>query len=417
MGDVIRVKGRDRVYEGFLMPRFGIEESDHIVLKISTGYNIGVRFTKGVQISRVRSGRKPEFVRPALPKGKKGLPRVSIVSTGGTIASRVDYKTGGVHAALSAQDLYTIVPELADMANVETEVLLNIYSEDMSPRYWTKIAKGVAKHLKRGVDGVVVPHGTDTMHYTGAALSFALQNLPVPVILVGAQRSSDRPSSDAALNLIGAVSVASKGPFSEVAVAMHSGTSDKRVVIHRSTRIRKFHTSRRDAFKSINAPALAHYQDGKIEMLTRDYLRRDKSRKVQLKAKFDEKVALVKFHPGMDPHQIDWYVDQGYHGIVLEGTGLGHVSHQCLSSIKRATGNGIVVGMTSQCIYGRVNLNVYETGRALLALGVIPLEDMLAETAYVKLSWCFGVTREAEEVKKLMLTNIVHEISSRTQSR
>jgi glutamyl-tRNA(Gln) amidotransferase subunit D len=151
-------------------------------------------------------------------------------------------------------------------------------------------------------------------------------------------------------------------------------------------------------------------------MLTSDFRKRDNSRKLVLKPDFEEKVALVKFHPNLDPEVIEHYIDKGYKGIILEGTGLGHIRNQCLPPIRKAMEKGLIVGMTSQCIWGRVNMNVYDRGRDLLKLGVIPLEDMLPETALVKLMWILGQTQDVKESEKLLLTNIAHEISPRTLS-
>jgi glutamyl-tRNA(Gln) amidotransferase subunit D len=252
------------------------------------------------------------------------------------------------------------------------------------------------------------------MGYTAAALSFALQDLPVPVLIVGAQRSADRPSSDAATNLLAAVLAAAEAPFAEVAVAMHETTSDASIVLHRGTKVRKCHTSRRDAFESINATPLARIEDQKLTMLTETFHTRDLSRKLRLKPAFEEKVAMIKFYPGMDPTIIDFCTEKGYKGIVLEGTGLGHISKSCHDAIGKAVEKGIVIAMTSQCIWGRINMNVYDSGRDLQALGVIPLEDMLPETALVKLMWVLPQTRNIEEAKKLLTMNVVGEISPRT---
>jgi len=384
------------------------------VIKIKSGYNVGVEVTSITKITKIGAERRPAFTPPDLPEQNRSLPKVTIVSTGGTIASRVDYRTGAVRPAISARDLYSIVPELSNLAVVDTEILFSVFSEDLTPKHWIKTAETVAKHIRNGTDGVVVTHGTDTMGYTSAALSFALQNLPVPVILVGAQRSEDRPSSDAALNLVGAVLAASKAPFAEVAVAMHESVSDEAVVLLRGTKVRKLHTSRRDAFKTVNAQPVAKVSNGQIVMLTEDYQPRSKERKLVLKPEFEEKVALIKFYPGMNPKVIDWHVEAGYKGIIIEGTGLGHVRQECFSSIKRAIGNNVIVAMTSQCIWGRVNMNVYTNGRDLVAMGVIPLQDMLTETALVKLMWSLGQKQDIDEAKKLLTTNLVHEISERS---
>jgi glutamyl-tRNA(Gln) amidotransferase subunit D len=319
-----------------------------------------------------------------------------------------------VRPALTASDLYSVVPELANIARIDAKILFSLFSENITPMHWTEIAKAVAKQISEGVDGVVIAHGTDTLGYTAAALSFALQNLPVPVVIVGSQRSADRPSSDAATNLIGAVTVAARAPFAEVAAAMHETPSDDSTIFHRGTKVRKCHTSRRDTFKSVNALSVARIQDQKILMLTEDYKKRDSARRLILKPEFDDKVALLKFYPGMNPGVIDWCMENGYKGIVLEGTGLGHVSEYCFEAVRKAAEHNVIVAMTSQCIWGRVNMNVYDSGRDLLALGVISLEDMLSETALVKLMWIFGQTDDVKEAKKLLKTNIAGEFSPRT---
>jgi len=417
VGDVIRITDKIRIFEGILIPRSETSTNDHIVVKLKSGYNVGIKITQYTAIERVGKGTKPQFAAPPIPQQNPALPKVVIMSTGGTIASRVDYRTGAVRSALSASDLYGVVPELSDIARVETEIIFSLYSENITSQHWGEIAKAVADKILQGVNGVVIAHGTDTMAYTAAALSFALQNLPVPVIIVGAQRSSDRPSSDAATNLIGAVEAAARAPFAEVALAMHQTISDTGIVFHRGTRVRKCHTSRRDTFKSVNAMPVAAFlaEDSKqISMLTNDYHKRDLDRQLVLKPVFSDKVALVKFHPGLDPAVIDWYVDRGFKGILLEGSGLGHVSKFCFDAIKTANQRSVLVALASQCIWGRVNMNVYDTGRDLLNRGVVPLDDMFPETALVKLMWVLGQTNDVEEAKKLLKQNIAGEFSPRT---
>jgi len=414
IGDIICIAKGKESYEGVLIPRSEYGDDKHIVIKLKSGYNIGVLITPTTQIKKIGLGVKPAFAPPSLPKQELDLPKVAIISTGGTIASRVDYRTGGVRPALSASDLYSVVPELSKIAVIDAEILFSLFSENITAKHWSEIAKSVGKHIEKGVNGVVIAHGTDTMAYTSAALSFALQDLPVPVIMVGSQRSADRPSSDAAINLIGAVTAAARAPFAEVAVAMHETVSDKSIVFHRGTKVRKCHTSRRDTFESINATPIARMENGQIKMLTENYHKRNSTRKAIVKPSFDEKVALVKFHPNLNPQIIDWCVNEGYRGIILEGTGLGHVSDYCLESIRKAIEKDVVVAMASQCIWGRVDMNVYDQGRDLLAIGVLPLEDMLAETALVKLMWIFGQTKKADEAKKLLTENIANEISPKT---
>jgi len=414
VGDIVQVTSDAKTYEGILIPRSESGDNKHLVIKIKSGYNIGIRLTPNIEVQKIGKGTKPAFASPPLPQQRPHLPKVIIMSTGGTIASRVDYRTGAVRSAISASDLYGVVPELADLAQVDTQIVLSIYSENVTQKHWTQIANAAAKNIAEGTKGIVIAHGTDTMAYTAAALSFALQNLSVPVVLVGAQRSSDRPSSDAATNLIGAVQAAASGPFAEVVIAMHETVADTAIVFNRGTRVRKCHTSRRDTFKPVNASPIARFDGEGVTMLTGDYRKRDQPGELVLRSQFSDKVALVKFYPGINPAIIDWYVENGFKGILLEGSGLGHVSKSCFGAIQSATSKGVVVALSSQCIWGRVNMNVYDTGRDLLERGVVPADDMFPETALVKLMWSLGQTSEPDEVKNLFKTNIAGEFSPRT---
>ena len=420
VGDKLRIElkriGGQEVVEGLLIPRYHSgNEEDYIVVKLKTGYNVGVRVDAATKVSVLGKGETPHFTRPALPHQKAGLPKVSIISTGGTIASKVDYRTGAVKPALDSEDLYSVVPELADVAKIDAKVLLSVFSENIGPQQWPKIAESAAEQVRAGADGVVIAHGTDTLGYTAAALSFALQGIPAPIVLVGSQRSSDRPSSDAATNLIAATAIAGQAPFAEVVVAMHDWVSDEKVAVHRGTKVRKCHTSRRDAFRSVNARPIAYYDlaNRALQLNGEKYVERNKQSDWEVRSRFDPNVALIKFHPGLSVGVIDWATATGYKGIVLEGTGLGHVGDVLFPGLERAVKNGIVVGMCSQCIWGRVHMNVYSTGRDLLKIGVLPLGDMLAETALVKMMWAFGQEKDPEKVSKLMLTNIANELSDR----
>ncbi len=422
IGDRIQLElkrpGGQETVEGLLMPRYRTEsEENYLVVKLKTGYNVGVRIDSSTKISILGKGQQPQFTRPPPPSQKPGLPKVSIVSTGGTIASKVDYRTGAVKPALDSEDLYSVVPELADLAEIEANILFSVFSENIGPPQWPKIAEFVADQARKGADGVVIAHGTDTLGYTAAALSFALPDLPIPVVLVGSQRSSDRPSSDAASNLVAATAVAGQAPFAEVVVAMHDWISDEKVAVHRGTTVRKCHTSRRDAFRSVNQKPIAHYDliHRTLNLDATQYRERRKSTSLTVKSQFDPNVALIKFHPGISVGIIDWATATGFKGIVLEGTGLGHVGDALFSSLERAVNDGVVVGMCSQCIWGRVHMNVYSTGRDLLRIGVLPLGDMLSETALVKMMWAFGQEKNPENVKKIMTTNIANELSERRE--
>lgn len=416
IGSIIRITAKSsEVFEGALFPRSEYSDPNHIVLKLKNGYNIGIHYDKTERIEVIGEGPKPHFTKPPSPPKRPGLPRVAIISTGGTIASRVDYRTGAVQPALTAADLASVVPELASIAEVEAHILFSELSENVTPAQWTTLAEDVAKRIGDKVDGVVVSQGTDTMHYTSAALSFALQDLPVPVMLVGAQRSSDRPSSDAASNLTGAVALAGRADLGAVGVAMHQDMSDRNIVAHKGTRVRKCHTSRRDAFKSIGSTPLARYdlQTGQIERFD-DAPRREEGRNLIVKPHFNQHAYLLKFHPGFNPELISSAVSNGARGIVLEGTGLGHVSKYCYDAIKKALKEDVPVFMTSQTIWGRVDMNVYVTGRDLLNIGVTPLEDMISETALVKLMWVLAQTRSPEKIRDLMLQTVAGEITEKS---
>ncbi|RLF06345.1 MAG: Glu-tRNA(Gln) amidotransferase GatDE subunit D [Thermoprotei archaeon] len=414
--DRVRIIKGSSTYEGILMPKTEILGDDFVVIKMDNGYNIGFRLAD-VKVELV-SKRSPSIIESYRSLSLKAdLPKVSVIGTGGTIASKVEYKTGAVYPSLSAEDLYESIPELSEIAIISTRTLFNIFSEDMKPEYWCAIAKAVAEEvIKDEIQGVVIAHGTDTMGYTAAALSFALQQLPVPVVLVGAQRSSDRPSSDASLNMLGATLVAARAPFAEIVVVMHEGISDDNLIAIRGTKVRKCHTSRRDAFKAINDMPIARIIKGReIIVLAKDLRLRNEDRKsLKVYPNFDSRAALIKVYPGIPPEAVEWPLYAGFKGVIIEGTGLGHTPSYIFPSIKKLIDNGIIVAMTSQCLWGRVNMNVYRTGVELLRMGVIPCEDMLPETALVKLMWCLANAKDEDEVKRLMLTNIAGEIRPRT---
>jgi glutamyl-tRNA(Gln) amidotransferase subunit D len=413
VGDKLELTVNNYSYEGSLMPRVESYDDWHLVLKLKSGYNIGIAYNPQMKMRKIGIAPKPEFKPPPLPEAARGLPKVSIVSTGGTIASRVDYVTGGVYSAMTSRDLLSIVPELTKIAEVDADILYSIFSEDIGASHWEGMAKRAYEKIKSGVNGVIITHGTDTMGYSSAAMSFAIQDLPIPIIFVGSQRSSDRPSSDNATNLIAGVYTASFAPFAEVVTGLHETTSDTSIVYIRGTKVRKCHTSSRYAFKTVNAWPVAKYLDGHIEMVSDVYRARQGS-EPRLLNKFSEKVALIKFHPDFSPEVLEYYINKGYRGLIIEATGLGQVNKNLWPMIDRAREEDMIIGITSQCIWGRVNLNVYSHGRELVERGAIPLEDMHSETAYVKLKWCLGQTDDNEEATRLLLENLVGEFNPRT---
>ena len=345
------------------------------------------------------------------PVKSKGERHVTLLSTGGTIAGRPHPATGGLIAGRGARELYSLVPELADIADIKLKDLFFVLSEDMQPSHWTRIAQAVHKEIKAGTDGIVISHGTDTMQYTAAALSFMLQNLPIPIVMVGSQKSIDRPSSDAALNLIHGVTVAAKSDIAEVVVTMFGPTSDEYGLIHRGTRVRKMHTSARSTFRTLGDIPLGIVDDKGIKLLRGDYKKRDASRTPVIQSGFCEKVALLYYHPGMSPEVFEWYAEAGYKGIVIAGTGMGHVSSMIIDVLKELISSKIYVFMTTQTLWGYVNLYAYQSGRKLLDAGIIPLGNMLPEVAFVKLGWT--LSNHSDSVEETMLTPINNEITNR----
>ncbi len=424
VGDVIRFSSGKINGEGELMPRSEAGNPSILVIKLKNGYNIGIKAT-GAKIEKVGSGESNTASFPTSTlKQNLGLPKVTLIYTGGTIGSKIDYKTGGVYMLLKPEELFYEVPEISGIANISVVNLMSIASEDMSPIEWSSMSTAVVKAFEAGSRGIVITHGTDTMHYTSAALSFMLKGINGPVVLTGAQRSSDRGSSDAFTNLVAATAIAARSNIAEVGICMHGSPSDDQYLFLRGTKIRKMHTSRRDAFRPINDLPLASVNldsEMKINYKKSDYRTiSEKPDKLEVLPKFDSKVAILKAYPGSDPEIVEHYIEKGYHGIIVEGTGLGHtpvsISHEGMSwlpHLKKATEKGIVVGMTSQCVYGRVNPSVYRNLRLLSGAGVIYCEDMNVETAYVKLGWLLANFGK-EKAKELLNVNMVGEIKSRS---
>ncbi|MGD1061569.1 MAG: Glu-tRNA(Gln) amidotransferase subunit GatD [Methanomassiliicoccales archaeon] len=411
-GDTVKAMSAGIERAGVLMPHHEFSHPDVIVLKLKNGYNIGIRLEEGASVELVsRSERK---ARPAVPsRGAICKKTLALIGTGGTIASYVDYRTGAVHPALSAEELVATVPEILEMCQVEAKVLFSIFSENMKVEHWKGIAEAAADSLNSGKSGCIIPHGTDTMGYTSAALSFMLDSLPGPVVLVGSQRSSDRPSSDAYTNLLATVRFCLEADAAEVFVLMHEGISDTTALVHRGTRVRKMHTSRRDAFESINSRPVARVDFEKgVEMLC-PCVPRGNGR-ATLRTEMEENVALVHYYPGMSTRTFEGFA-KGSRGIVIAGTGLGHISSDLIKEVRKAIRGGTSVVMCSQCISGRVNLNVYNTGRDLLSAGVISGEDMLPETAFVKLMWALANTSSEEGLRRVMSISLKGELSDRRE--
>jgi glutamyl-tRNA(Gln) amidotransferase subunit D len=410
--DVRATNDAGSLFEGVVLPRSETLDDEHVVLKLKTGYNVGLHVDRIVSLEEV--GYKeavykiPDKEFPFRPD----LPKVTLLGTGGTIASRLDYRTGAVIPAFTPGELYGAVPELADIANLTTKKLFGVFSENMAKEQFVVLAEAIGREIEAGTDGIVVGHGTDVMGHTAAVLSFMVQDPPVPIVMVGSQRSSDRPSSDAARNLIHAVRAAGQGDIAEVVICMFGPTSDRYALLHRGTRCRKMHSSYRSTFRTIGDIPLAMVGE-EFRYLKDDYQRRDASRKVRVNTAYEDRTTILYYYPGMSPDVVDALVEKGYRGVVVAGTGLGHVNKPLYPALKRAIEAGVHVVMTVQTLWGYAQMYVYDTGRDLLDIGVVPLDNMLPETALMKLSWVLGQTDEHDNVLRMMRTPVNGEITDR----
>lgn len=417
-GDKVRIICEDREISGCLMPRPDIFGQDVVVIKLDNGYNIGIN-KSGIKKIELVSEFRTEEKKKYKPSFRKGLPFIPIISCGGTISSRVDYRTGGVYADYDAEDFLAMCPELENIANIKAERLMQKMSEDMSYKDWQLMAEKAVKELNGDADGIILTHGTDTLHFSAAALSFFIKNLHKPVVLTAAQRSIDRGSSDAFMNLSCAVVAAAKSDIAEVMTCLHGNTDDDYCLLIRGTNVRKMHASRRDAFRPINELPLGRvYYNQQIETISKEYHKKKSDSQCELDNEFEPKTALIYAYPNMDPEIIDFYLDKKYKGIVIAGTALGHVPTNTglslIPKLKQAMDEKVPVVISSQSLYGRVHPLVYTNLRKLsLELGCIYVENMHPETAFVKLGWVLAKTNDYKEAKELMQTNFRGEIVDR----
>ncbi len=398
-------------WSGTVIPPHDLSSPRTLTLKLETGYNVGLRVGPSAAF-RLLEGPRTAGLPAAAPPGARAAPHggVEILTTGGTIASRVDYETGGVRPVSDEADILAFYPDLASSGEVRITPVLDVLSENITPADWIALAGKVVEAFGRGAEGVVIAHGTDTMGFTAAGLSFLLTDLPGPVVLVGAQRSPDRPSSDGPSNLYAAVRVARDRRIGEVVVVMHEGPSDDRFAIHRGTWVRKMHSSRRDAFESRNGPPLGTIDAKDVHLLPT--VRAPSAGPPRVDGPLDGRGALLAFYPGLPASRARAFAE-GMRGIVLAGTGLGHVAAEHFSWIREASARGVVVAMTTQCLEGIVDPYVYATGRDLLRAGVVYLDDLLPETAYAKLLWSLGHASTPDGVRELLLRDRAGEFHRR----
>lgn len=411
VGDRVEIDG----HSGRLMPKPESGDPEIFLLKLESGYNIGVK--GDIELLEKREEEEPE--KPDI-KHSEEKPDILVLHTGGTIASRVSYEEGGVKPAFDPEDLLEMYPEVGEEVNIHSEVVAQMLSEDMEPAHWQQIARKIDE-VRDDYDGIIVGHGTDTMAYTGAALTLMLKGIDTGVLLVGAQRSSDRPSSDASMNMYCAAKFLKETGFEGVGICMHESPGDENCVVLPAAKARKMHTSRRDAFEPVNAGPLGrvNYQTGEVEENFENA-----GEEYEFRPELDTGVAYVKIRPGIKIEEFENLLGYSPKGIILEGTGLGHAPvnafdgetnhHEEILEKLEELAEEAVTAMASQCINGQVNMNVYDAGLKIQDTGVIGAGDMHPELAYVKLMWSLGQADSREEAEELFLENVNGELQERS---
>ena len=421
--------------EGFVIPAAA---AGHITIKLVNGYNASYAIDSITSLEIVENTiEKASTEQSPATKFNESLPTVRILHTGGTIASKVDYKTGAVVARFEPEELISSIPELTDIANVEAVKLGNMFSDDMRPQHWNKIIDASKQAFEDGVDGIVVTHGTDTMHYTAAALSFSWAGSggksPRPIAIVGSQRSSDRGSSDAAENLIAAVHWAANAPSpiggsgDSVVVVMHTSSNDGECSVHPGIGVRKMHSTRRDAFRGINTQPLAiiSANNGKPSIqLSETYsaeLELPITREVTATPdKYETEIRIPQFiaGPWLVSEHIDAIMNIGCQAIVIHGTGLGHLpiddpegdtpeNTLVWRSLTRAINREVPVVIVNQCISGPIDMNVYSKGRKQMQMGILG-HGIIAppETVVAKLHWALS---KGEDISSIIAADLCGE--------
>lgn len=411
-GDKVRFRLAREEVEGTVLESYDV---DVILVKLKSGYNIGIPKENILDCQVVEGFNKASKPKSVFPKNDSKKDSIGLIITGGTIAAKLDSKTGGVSWLTDVSEFSRFYPEIFEMANVKKiSVPFMTSSENMNYEHWITIAEHVKEMLNDPeIKGVIVTHGTDTLHYTASALSFFLKDLKKPVVLTFSQRSIDRASSDASLNLKCSVRMAISD-CAEVMLVGHATENDDYCYALRGTKVRKMHSSRRDAFKSINCDPIAKVYSDKVEFFTH-YKSRD-SGLCKIDTSFSSKVGLIYYYPGQDPSILDYYLVQGYKGIVIAATGFGHVAtgdsdHSWVASLKRLIKQGVSICFAPQTFYGSLNSKVYSPGRELESLGIIYLKDMLPETAFVKLGFVLGHKQWKGLIREKMLENISGEFN------
>ena len=424
----------EATHEGLVLPP---SAPKHISLKLDNGYNVNYPQDSIVSWESVASNQPVASTELHTPKASDDLPRVRLIHTGGTIASKVDYATGAVDARFEPEEMLDAIPELASIARLEAVKIGNMFSDDIRPQHWNIISEACAAAFADGCRGVVISHGTDTMHITASAIGFAFagkgETPPGPIAMVGSQRSSDRGSSDATENLLAAVHWAAYGPQptgdagDACVVVMHDTQSDGTMAIHSGFAVRKMHSSRRDAFQAVNGQPLARISimtNGYETQLTPDYERRRSESQTREKTsrpsmfETGQRIAQFVAGPWLHAEHIEAIVATGVQGVVIHGTGLGHLpiddpqkdapeNVQLWRVLTRCMNRELPVVIVNQCINGPVDMNVYSKGRKQIDIGILGHGiSSTPEAITVKTHWCLS---QGMELKDALARNLCGE--------
>ena len=366
-----------------------------VTIKLVNGYNLSFPSSYVEEFKVMGEMPEPQEVVPEPIKQDESLPLVHLIHTGGTIASKVDYSTGAVTARFEPSELLEAVPELRSIARIRAVKLGNMWSDDIRPRHWNRMLKATEEAFAEGAVGVVITHGTDTLHLSAAAMSYGWSGSggrpPGRIVLTGSQRSPDRGSSDAPENLISAVYWAANGPEptgyrDSSVVVTHATSSDGSCTVLPGCACRKYHSSRRDAFKSINQDPLAYVEFGaegpRIVMEELDP--HDARPEAISPAMFDDSIRIAQFVSDGHLHSdiVNSAIELGYDALLFHGTGLGHLpisdpqedspeNTKLRLLLEDYCEEGGIAVVVAQTVYGPVHLDVYSKGRVQQSIGMI----------------------------------------------
>lgn len=411
-GDLVNIKIDNQEFNG----EFIKTDENLLIVKLKSGYDIALEHKDINSVSLIEKNKIEKENKTTLEVKTKGAD-LTLITTGGTISSKIDYKTGGVSPSVDSSYYFKIAPGLKDLGKIAVVSLMQKLSENMLPSDWVNIAREAYSSIQEGSKGVIVTSGTDTMHFASSAMSFILNPLSVPIVFTGSQRSTDRGSSDASTNLLMSAVTAKNFDVGESVICMHANLNDEYNYILRGNKARKMHTERRDAFRPINMKPLAKvYPDGRFIDVLDERIR--KNNITRLNDKIDSKVKLIYSYPSMEGDIIDYYVENKVHGIVIAATGFGNLPLEektIIPSLKNAENKGIPITVTSQTVYGTTNKFVYSTLREISKFeNIIYVGDMTTETAFVKMMFALGQSKNLKDVKKLMLNPLAGEMKERS---